>query len=140
MDYKFQCKRDDLLFNAICSKIEYNKIRKIQFFKPLKDSIEEINANPIKLSDGFYVKVQLAMCIADLSASHHLQNIMNSFRWLACQYCEVGGSNGLKEFHLQMNNRANISFLSLSHVFSDLNLSGRIFAPDIFHILNEGNF
>lgn len=92
------------------------------------------------MTHNFYVKVKLAVCVADLSASHHLQNIINTFRWLACQYCSIGTSDKLKEFNSELGKKAPASPLSESHVFADMNLEGRVFAPDIFHILNEGKW
>ena len=57
----------------------YIKVRNFEYFRPFIDLIiiesfiNDLNSNPIQLEDGFYVKVQLAMCVADLLVSHHLQ-------------------------------------------------------------------
>lgn len=111
------------------------------FFQPLVNSFKEINSNPIQLSNGYYIILNLGMSLADLLGLHQLQNIGCSFRWNSCQYCDVGCSDKLKEFHsFKLGNRANESPLSDTHVFKELDLKGRIFAPDIFHILNEGDY
>ena len=139
LKYAHQCKRDDILFNAIASKSEMAKVGKHEFFKPLVQAVNEINSNPIRLSDGYFVTVNIAMCAADLLASHFLQDISTSFRWNSCQYCQVGDANALKQFHQTKFNRAPPKELSINHVFRDVaNLRGRIFGPDNFHVLNEG--
>lgn len=139
LKYAHQCKRNDLLFNAIASKSDMDKVGKHEFFRPFVQSLNEINSNPIQLTDGFYVTVNLAMCAVDLLASHFLQDISTSFRWNSCQYCEVGDNATLARFHQTRNNHAQPKPLSSTHVFKDVaNLKGRIFGPDNFHVLNEG--
>lgn len=136
-----QCRREDILFNAITSKENYSVIGKHEFFEPLINSILEINRNPIKLSDGYFVTVNFLACMADMKASHHLQDISTSSRWLSCYICDVGHSDQLTNYHQTLNNHsADTNALHDSHVFQTIKQNGIIYAPDLFHILNEGIF
>lgn len=54
-------------------------------------------------------------------------------------YCEVGGSEELKTFHNVKYREATSKELKDDHLFHGLNIKGRVYAPDNFHIFNEGN-
>lgn len=58
-------------------------------FEPLARSINEINNNPIKLTDDYKVKICVSCVVADNPASNELQGICQSFRWNACKFCEI---------------------------------------------------
>lgn len=81
LNYQNQSKKEDILMYTVVSKRDFEKITKQEYFSPLISMIYEINRNPIKLTDNYYVTVKVAAVAADLLAQHYMQNICTAFRW-----------------------------------------------------------
>lgn len=90
LPYYRQSKRNNILLSAIAERKNIkSRDDLIKLFKPLVDSVNEINNNPIILNNNYKVKVVLASVVADNPASNEMNGICMSFRWNACKNCEV---------------------------------------------------
>ena len=74
--------------------------------------------------------------VADNPASNELSNLVRCFISNACKYCEIYYKQ-IREFNLFRMPADEWSF-SEDHIFKDLDISGLLYAPDIFHDLFEG--
>lgn len=88
LDYAYQCNPNDIIVNTIASKLEFLKIGKDNFFKIFKELVLELNADPIKLSDGYFIQIHLAASLNDNKASNELQYLNLGFEYDAYKYCE----------------------------------------------------
>lgn len=90
LPYSKQSKRYQIMLSLICKRKDLrDRNGLIEFFQPLVSSINEINSNPIRLSNSFNVSVVVSSVVADNPASNELNGICMSFRWNACRNCEI---------------------------------------------------
>ena len=137
LPYAKQSKRDEILLSLLCKRSDIKNRQNLeQFFEPLANSINSINDDPIKLTDGYKVKVCVCCVVADNPASNELHKICRSFRWNACKFCEIY-LDQIREYNANRMD-AEERPMNPEHIFRDVWYIGRLFAPDIFHDLNEG--
>lgn len=152
MPYSKQCKRDQILLSLISKRSDIKDPSNFkQFFEVLINSLNQINSDPINLSNGWIVKVNLQAVVADNLASNELQSICRCFRWDACKYCLIYQDDIRNDFIQRYNNLESddleaenerladlIRDLTEDQIFSRVDFSGPLYAPDVFHDINEG--
>ena len=100
------------------------------------DFINQIIASPIELSNGCKVKIVVASCVCDNPASIELHGICRSFLWNACKYCQIY-LDEIVDFNRQRLD-AEERVMNSDRIFNQVAYRGILFAPDVFHDLNEG--
>lgn len=133
MPYELQSKRTDQILLGCIKAKELDKNTKFEFFKFITDQIDELNSNPIQLSEGFTSRPVLWSVLADNLESNFLQGLTTSFNSDSCKYCDIHKNSLLDQ-------EVGDPRLVQEHVFKDCSsaIGPVLFAPDIFHDLNEG--
>lgn len=137
LPYSRQSKREQILLSSICKRSDIKDESNFrQFFKPLIDEIIAINRDPIKLNNNVSIKLVLSAIVADNLASNELQCICRCFTQDACKYCTIFQREIRANFVNDL--RPIMRELNQSQIFANVEFRGLLFAPDIFHDLNEG--
>lgn len=146
IDYKYQSKRNQIGLLAIgCTSdvmkrgdsSEVKKEKLNSFFGPVKDQLQAIKRNPIEIKSRngmvYKVDVELGAFNADNLALNKILGLPESFaRTCSCPWCTI-------RFTFFDTSAEPRTPENLDHILRDIPCSGRIFVPDLFHDLHEGN-
>lgn len=139
LKYEQQSKRDDIFLSIVALRSQFDIMKKEKYFKPLIDSINDLNSNPIRLSNGLKIKLILNTFIGDNSASNEVMGISRGFGrgTYSCKWCVVGYDDlQKKEIRYVFNEREEPS----DNILKECEHTKTIFTPDIFHDINFGKF
>ena len=146
IDYKYQAKRNQISLLAIgCTSDvmhrgdspEGKKEKLNSFFGRVKEQLKEIKRNPIEIKSKngkvYKVDVELGAFNADNLALNKILGLPESFgRTCSCPWCTIR----FTYFDTTVESRIPED---REHILFDIPFSGRIFVPDLFHDLHEGN-
>lgn len=137
LPYAKQSKREEIFLSTIAKRSDINNPTDLEkFFKPLVQAINELNSNPIRLTDDCKVNIVVASVCADGPASNEIHGICRSFRWDACKYCKIR-LDDIRNMNLT-GKQAEQRVISTNHLLKECCHVGMLFAPDVFHDLMEG--
>lgn len=144
IDYKYQCRREDISLVAIGRTLDIEAIssdkmigRRV-FFSEIVRQLNEINSNPIMLrnsrNEEYTCKIELLAVPADNLALNQMLGLPESFsNSQCCQYCTI-------QFMFFKTSVIERVLNDLDHVFKECIFSGSLFVPDVFHDFHEGNY
>ena len=146
IDYKYQSKRNQISLLAIgcTSEVmkrgdspEAKKEKLNSFFGQVKEQLKKIKQNPIEMKSKngkvYKVDVEVGAFNADNLALNKILGLPESFaRTQSCPWCTIR----FTYFDTPVEPRTPEE---LEHILLDIPYSGRIFVPDLFHDLHEGN-